>query len=251
MFSLILTMKLSLTNPLNYPLAVLAGCIPLVIGVRVLQLPSAVMIPTTVAIATASAMVLKQQQPATLGLDNPALEREILTAKQQAESLAAKASELRTEASQLLTEVSQLELLSTVQYACDRATELPAKIDDFTRKLRGSDSLLSVTELEQQKRAAEARSQKTADGPAREQLQQLIQSLERNIQLAQQGQDAREAQVVNLSRVIFDSAGVLQSMQNQLRTANLSDAIALDELQNLSNELNLFQENVDLLVKRS
>jgi hypothetical protein len=242
---------MKLANPLNYPLAVLAGGILLVVGVRLAKWPGAVVIPLSVAVTTGGSAWLKSRGPEGLGLEDPALEREILAAKQQAKALAEKASDLRSEAGRLLTAATHIELLSTVQYACDRASELPDKIDELARKLSGTDSLLSVADLENQLNAAQGRLRHTTDGPAREQLLQLTQSLERNIQLAQQGEDAREAQVVNLSRMIFDSAGVLQSMQNQLRTANLSDAKAVGELQTLSDELKLFQENVDLLVKRT
>lgn len=242
---------MKLANPLNYPLAILVGSILLVLGVRVAKLSSIVAIPLAIGVTTFSAALLKAQESGSLGLENPALEQEILAAKQQAESLAIKASDLRSEASQLLTKTTQIELLSAVQYACDRASELPGKIDELAHKFRGSDSLFAVADLQNQLNAAHGRLRNTADGPAREQLLQLTQSLERNLQLARQGQDAREAQVVNLSRMILDSAGVLQSMQNQLRTANLNDVEVVGELQTLSDELRLFQENVDLLVERT
>lgn len=238
-------------NPLNYPLAVLAGGIILVAGVRLANVPSVVIVPLSAAIATAGAAFLKAQEPERLNLDNPELERELLSVKQQARALADKANDLRTEASRLLTNSLQMELLTSVQFACDRASELPAKIDELARRLQGSDSLLSVAELERQLSAVDARRQTSTAGVAKDQLNQLSSSLERNIQLAQAGQDARQAQVVSLSRLILDSGGVLQSMQNQLRGINLADAEATTELQTLSDELKLFQENVDLLVKKS
>ncbi|OLP18872.1 hypothetical protein BST81_08110 [Leptolyngbya sp. 'hensonii'] len=242
---------MKLANPLHYPLAVLAGGILLVVGVRIVNLPGAVVLPLSAAVATVGALVLKAREPETLGLENPALEREILAAKEQARALAARAHDLRSEASRLLTHSTQMELLSVVQYACDRACELPNKIDELAHKFRGSASLLSATDLQNQLHKAQDRLRKTVDGPAREQLLQLTQSLKHNIQLAQQGQDAREAQVVSLARLIFDSAGVLQSMQNQLRTANLQDTAVVEDLQTLGDELKLFQENVDLLVERT
>jgi len=53
---------------------------------------------------------------------------------------------------------------------------------------------------------------------------------------------------VNLSTIIFDSAGLLQSMQNQLRNLDLKDTSRYQQLQLLSNELVQFQENLDLLI---
>jgi hypothetical protein len=242
---------MKLANPLNYPLAVLVGGIVLVAGVRLANVPSVVILPLSAAIATAGAAFLKAQEPERFNLDNPELERELLSVKQQARTLADKANDLRAEASRLLASSTQLELLTSVQFACDRASELPTKIDELARRLQGSDSLLSVAELQNQLSAVDDRRRTAPDGVARNQLDQLASSLERNIQLAQAGKDARQAQVVSLSRLILDSGGVLQSMQNQLRNVNLADAQATVELKTLSDELKLFQENVDLLVERS
>ncbi len=240
---------MKLANPLYYPVAVLVGAIALVVGVRVAKLPSVVMLPLAGAIATAGAAVLKSQEPERFNLDNPELERELQAVRASAKSLADKANTLRLEAAKLLTSGAQMELLASVQYACDRAVELPAKVDELARRLQGTDSLLSIQELQQQ--LAEVQTKlRSSSGAAREQRAKLAASLQRNIQLARQGQDARQAQVASLSTLILDAAAVLQAMQNQLRTANLADATQATELQSLSDELRAFQENVDLLVSR-
>ena len=236
-------------NPLHYPLAVLAGGVVLVVGVRLVKLPSVLMLPVAGAIATVGAALLKSKEPETLNLDNPALERELQSVKQQAKLLAEKAETLRAESEQILTAASQLELLTAVQYTCDRAVELPAKIDSLARRLHGSDSLLSVNELQQQLVEVQAK-QRTSSGVARQHLNQLSESLQRNIRLAQQGEDARQAQIISLSTLITDSAGVLQQLQNRLRSSNLEDSEQIQELRSLSEELSSFQENVDLLVSK-
>ncbi|MGK7873009.1 MAG: hypothetical protein AB4426_06775 [Xenococcaceae cyanobacterium] len=238
---------MKLANPLHYPLAVLAGGIVLFVSVRFVKLPSMVMLPVAAAIATAGAAVLKSKESETLNLDNPALERELQSVQQQAKLLAEKAETLRTESEKMLTSSTQLELLTAVQYACNRAGELPAKIDRLSHRLHGSDSLLSVEELDQQLAEVQAK-QRNSSGVARQKLNQLAESLQRNIRLAQQGEDARQAQVISLSTLIIDSAGVLQQLQNRLRTSNLSDSEEIRELQSLSDELSSIQENVDLLV---
>jgi hypothetical protein len=240
---------MKLANPLYYPLAVLAGAIALVAGARFTKLPSFVVIPVAAVIATAGATALKMQEPEPLNFGNSAVEREFRSIQQQARDLVEKANLLRAEAAQLLTQSDQIDLLGSVQYACDRACELPIKLEQFARRLQGSDSLLSIAELQQQRKQAEAR-YNVSRGVAREQLKKLITSLERNIDLARHGQDARQAQLVSLSTLILDSAGVLQQMQNQLRTADLADASQTIELRSLSNDFKLFQENVDLLVAR-
>lgn len=236
-------------NPLLSPLAVLTGAIVLVVGVRVAQLPSAAMLPAAALVTTAGASWLKSRQPETFNLDNPELERELQSVRTAAKQLADKAIALRSEATNLLTDSFQLELLATVQYACDRINELPSKIDQLARQLQGTDSLLSAKDLQQQ--LAEVQTKlRSSSGVAREQLSRLVQSLQRNIQLARQGQDARQAQVVSLSTVVQDSAGVLQELQNRLRHADLTNSTQMMELRSLSNELSSFQENIDLLVAK-
>ncbi|MDJ0707159.1 MAG: hypothetical protein QNJ46_28115 [Leptolyngbyaceae cyanobacterium MO_188.B28] len=238
---------MKLANPLHYPLAVLCGGLFLVGGVRVAKLPSWVALPGAVVIATGGGMALKAREPETLDLGNPALEREVQSIRQKVQILTRQADVLKVEATRLLTEANQMELLGTVQYACDRAHELPAKIDHLARRLKGGDSLLSVADL--QKQLTEANAKLTSSsGPAQEQWGKLIVSLNRNIELAKQGEDARQAQIVSLSTLISDAAGVLQQLQNKLRKADLSNASEATALQALSQEFSGFQENLELLI---
>jgi hypothetical protein len=238
---------MKLANPLNYPLAVLTGALTLIIGVRFLRIPPAMIIPASIAIATIGATVIKSREPERYGLDNPALERELQLAHQQSVHLAEKSNVLKTEATRLLIPINQTELLGTIQYACDRTQELPGKIERLAQQLQGADSLLSVTELQQQLREVDAKLQ-ASSGVVRESLEKLAESLRRNIELARQGQDARQAQVISLSTLILDAAGVLQALQNKLRTTDLSNPTEAVAVRSLSEELTSFHENVDLLL---
>lgn len=237
---------MKVANPLQYPLAVLAGGILLVVGVRLIRLPSAVVLPVAAVGTVAGASWLRSREPETF-LENPELQQALLQVQQQAQTLVTQSQVLQAEAQRLLTQTDQMELLGTVQYVCDRTRELPAKIDQLARRLQGKDSLLSVADLQKQLSEAEAK-QHLSSGVAREQWSKLVASLSRNIELAKQGEDARQAQVVSLSTLIFDGAALLQQLQNKLRTANLSNAAEADELRLLSHELSSVQENVDLLV---
>lgn len=241
--------QIKFANPLSHPLAVLAGGIVLVIGVRFVNLSSVVMLPAAVGIATAGAMVQKSQERVHYSRGNSELESQLQLVRAQAQKLAEKAKELRLEASELLTDSSQIDLLAAVQYASDRACELPAKIDQLSQRLQGDNSLLSVRELEQQLVAVQEKLG-SSTGVTLEQLKQLKTRLLSNIQLARQGQDARTAQIIALSTLVQDSAGVLQQLQNQLRTADLTQKAATQKLQILSEELSSFQENVNLLVSQ-
>ncbi|NJO42547.1 MAG: hypothetical protein HC769_05980 [Cyanobacteria bacterium CRU_2_1] len=240
---------MKLANPLYYPSAVLVAGVSLVAGVRLAKVPSGVMLPVAAAIATVGASIRKSQEPETLNLDNPELASELLMVRRQAKVVAERANELRQEATRLLTQSTQLDVLAAVQFACDRAGELPAKIDELSRRMQGSDSLLSVGDLQKQLAGVEMKL-RSSSGLVREQLTKLVESLQRNIQLAREGQDARQAQVASLSTLILDSVSVLQEMQNKLRSSNLIDAQTSLELRSLSDELSIFQENVDLLVSQ-
>jgi chromosome segregation ATPase len=238
---------MKLANPLHYPLAVLAGGLVLVAGVRLGRLPNWVAVPGAVAIATLSAVYLQSREPQVIELANPALTRELQAVQQQARDLVVKADALKAEATTLLIEVHQLELLGTVQYGCDRTQELPQKINQLAQRLQGKDALLSVNDLEKQLQGVRTKI-KTSAGIAQDQWSKLADSLERNIALAKQGEDARQAQVANLSTLIAEAGGVLQQLQNKLRTADLNNAAVTMELRDLSDEFKGFQETVDLLI---
>lgn len=240
---------MKLVNPLSYPVAVLAGGITLVLGVRFAQLPSVVIVPVAVGIATVGAGWLKSREPETFNIENLELATQLQAASMTAKLLAAQAKTLRLEAQKLLTDSFHLELLATIQYACDRAAELPVKIDSWARRLQGGDSLLSVHDLQQQLVKVQTQLP-TSRGVAKQHLTQLARSLQRNIQLAQQGQDTRQAQVINLATLIQDTAGLLQELQNKLRIADLTDSTTIGELRSLSDELSSFQANVDLLASK-
>ena len=233
-----------LANPIYYPLAVLLGGITLVLGVRLLAIPNLVIIPTAAVITTAGATFLKSQQPDPEKL----LEQELEGIKSQARAVALSAETLRNEANQMLTNGEfQLELLVTVQSACYRAIELPDKIAALARRLPASNSLLSAEELEQQLQQVNNQLQ-SSSGATRQQLVQLANSLNRNLELARRGQDTRQAQIINLQAIIQDSAGALQQLQNKLRTADLNNSEAIQELRDLSDQLNGYQESAQLLL---
>lgn len=238
---------MKLANPLHYPLAILIGGITLIIGVRLVRLPRIIMLPAAAAIATGTAIPLARKKRERPNINNAALNRELDRVRERANLLAERAEVLRQEAKQLLTTSTQLELYSAIEYACDRAKELPSKIDSLTRRLSGSDSLLTVSELQQQ--LTEVRDkERNSSGVARQQLRQLISSLENNIRLARQGSDARQAQVVSLDTLVIESAGILQNLQNRLRSSNLDNLNEINELKNLSTELTSMQESVNVLV---
>lgn len=241
---------MKLVNPLNYPLGVLIGGIALFLGVRIANLSSLIMLPVSGSIVFISSIVLaskETQVEENIDIENTALETELDNAKHQAQLLIKKSESLRIEAEKLLQESWQLDLLSTVQYMCDRTLELPEKIEKLSRRLYGGDSLLSIDDLNKQLEEVQTK-QKYSGGMALRQLKQIENTLQNNIELALEGQDAREAQVFSLVNIIIELGGILQNLQNKLRTSDLSNSEQIQELKSLSEELKNFQDNVDLLV---
>ena len=246
-----ITEKVSMfANPLYYPLAMLAGGVTLVVGVRFAQIPNVAILPVAAVVATAGASWLKSREPETFNLDNPELAKELQAVRDRALLLADQAKTLQLEATKLLTDSVQIELLATVQYVCDRVGEFPAKIDQLSKRLDGSNPLLSVNDMQQQLMAVKVKLNNSS-GMAKEHLNQLAKSLQRNINLAVQGQDTRMAQVIYLATLIQDAAGILQELQNKLRSFDLNDADQTMDLRYLCEQLGNFQENVDLLVSKS
>jgi hypothetical protein len=238
---------MKIVNPLDFPLAVLTAGICLFLGVKVIKLSNLIILPSSVAIAFIGSTILAQnnRQESQVNLDNKTLEAELNEAKKEAQLLINKAENLRLEAKKLLHDSWQMELLTTVEYSCDRTLELPQKIADLSNKLSGGDSLLSEEELTEKLKEIKKK-QKSAHGVALQKLQQIELSIIRNISLAKEGQSAREAQVFSLTNIITDSAGILQQLQNKLRTADLTNSQELNDLQALSQELANLQENADL-----
>jgi uncharacterized coiled-coil DUF342 family protein len=232
-------------NPLQYPLAMLGAGLCLVLGIRVAKLPSVIVLPVSGAIAVGGAMALAKE-PKAIRSETPLLP-ELQALIDQADDLSTKAGKLRTEATELLDSTTQVELLGAVQYACDRAQQLPTKFKALSKQLNQNEVLLSVDNLQQQLLQVHKR-MAGSSGQSQRQLQDLAQRLQRNIALAQQGEDARQSQLISLSAMVLDASGVLQQLQTRLRTADLSSSVAASELKSLSDEFTQYQDNVDLLL---
>ena len=238
---------MKLANPFYYPFAMLAGGVFLVVGARLVRLPSVAAIPGASAIALITATVFKSREPETIELENPALSRELQSVRLKAQKLSDTAQMLKGEATKLLTDVAYIDLLGTVQYVCDRIQDIPSKIDRLARKMQVKDSLLSADETEKQLTDVTAKLKNSSD-IAQTQWQTLAQQLEQNIALIKQGEDAREAQLAQLSTLIARSSGVLQQLQNNLRTADLTSEMDAEALKSMGDELKGLQDNVEILL---
>jgi hypothetical protein len=240
---------MKLVNPLYYPLAVFAGGLSLFFGVRLLQFPSQVMLPVAVGISLGGTILLKSREPKYVELANPELEREINAVKLAALGLVNQSENLRLEAKKILTDTFQIELITALEINSDRLVNLPTKIDTLVWNLYGNTSIISVNSLQQQLVEVQQKL-RSSSGVAQQHLKQLADSLKRNINLAQDGEDTRLGRIINISTVIQDCHGVLQQLQTRLRTSDLSESQQIHEMQLLNDELTSLLENLDLLVRQ-
>ncbi|MEB3293781.1 MAG: hypothetical protein VKJ24_11535 [Synechococcales bacterium] len=242
-------------NPLLYPLVMVGTGLVLIGGTRFLRLPPLVTLPIAAGVALVGATVRQKQHPDYSEIADPDLVRELRDVKTNAIGLKTRAAALHLEASKYLTGAAQVDLLASMQMACDRAVTFPARVDALGDRLAQTDSILSVEELRSQLKEAQQslklakaqQKQHSSSGIASQQLEDLIQSLQRNLQLAQDGEDTRLAQVISLATVMQDLAGALQKLQNKLRLADVNDPEQVVMLQGLSEELISLENNFDLL----
>ena len=82
---------MKIANPLYYPLAVLAGGIVLVVGVRFLGLSNTVTLPTALAVTVVGATALKAREPDGEKRVKQQLQQELQVIQGSAQSLAGKA----------------------------------------------------------------------------------------------------------------------------------------------------------------
>lgn len=235
-------------NPLTYPLPVLAGCVVILSGARVLQLPPPVVLPLAACVTLVGATFRHQQETDPQQVAIKQVEAELTGVRTLAIELAQQAEVLRQEADRILRnrDVS-LDLLTALQYGCDLAIALPQRVQNLVHKLPDARSLLSAEALEA--RLLKVREQEAhSEGAAQVSLRQLAESLERNIELTKTATNVREAQILNLMRLMQDSGGALQRLQNHLRSINLEDATQVEQLQSLSETLSCLQQEVDMLM---
>jgi len=240
-----------LVNPLHHPTAIFGAALVLVVGVRLFALPRWLMLLVAVGIALGGSWVLHWRERQQSPLDDGALSREIRELRQQVGFLVQAAQKVQAQASRLLVDAPDLDLLVAVQEVCNQVQTLPQAVDQRVQRLYQTrfDGVLSVEDLEKQ--LAQVRRQKRRVGQlAGAQLDQLEATLVRNIQYAQMGQDTCIAQVTALMTLIQNTAGILQQLQNQLRTFDIHNQQQLQELRSLSETLQGFERQMTILVTR-
>jgi len=228
-----------LINPLHYPTAIFCAALVLVVGVRVFWLPRWLML----LVALAGSYLLYQRERQRFPLADPALSRELRELRQQVAFL--------VQAARLLVDAPDLDLLVAVQEVCQQVQSLPQAVERRVQQLYQTDydAVLSVADLEKQ--LAQVRRQKQRVGQlAGAQLDQLEATLVRNLEYARMGEDTRIAQITALMTLVQNTAGILQQLQNQLRTFDIQNQEQLQHLHRLSETLQGFEQQMTMLVTR-
>ncbi len=236
-----------LTNPFDYPLAILVGGIVLVAGVRFLKTPNLLILPTAAIVATATAMYCKSRKPDPEKSARREVERELTNLKASGQSLAEKAEAVRREAGQLLGhEADYLELLVRIEEACSLIADIPHRIEELERRLPRSEAVLSLAKLEADLDSARARLTNST-GIARQQAGELVESLERNLELVRTSGSVNLAKLLNLRVTIENTAGILQELQNKIRLSSRPNSERVREVEELCDRLRSAGSNLDIL----
>ncbi len=236
-----------LTNPFDYPLAILVGGIVLVAGVRFLKTPNLLILPTAAIVATATAMYCKSREPDPEKSARREVERELTNLKASGQSLAEKAETVRREAGQLLgQEADYLELLVRIEEACSSIADIPHRIEELERRLPRSEAVLSLAKLEADLDSARARLTNST-GIARQQAGELVESLERNLELVRTSGSVNLAKLLNLRVTIENTAGILQELQNKIRLSSRPNSERVREVEELCDRLRSAGSNLDIL----
>lgn len=236
-----------LTNPFDYPLAILVGGIVLVAGVRFLKTPNLLILPTAAIVATATAMYCKSREPDPEKSARREVERELTNLKASGQSLAEKAEAVRREAGQLLGhEADYLELLVRIEEACSLIADIPHRIEELERRLPRSEAVLSLAKLEADLDSARARLTNST-GIARQQAGELVESLERNLELVRTSGSVNLAKLLNLRVTIENTAGILQELQNKIRLSSRPNRERVREVEELCDRLRSAGSNLDIL----
>jgi vacuolar-type H+-ATPase subunit I/STV1 len=237
-----------LTNPFDYPIAILVGGIVLVVGVRFWRVPNLVILPGAAIVATATALSLKSREPDPEKAELQDVERELTNLKASGRSVAEKAAAVRSEAGQLLGhDGDYLELLVRIEEVCSPIAEIPTRIEALGQRLPQNNSVLSLAELEADLHSAHALLV-NATGVARQQAEELVESLEKNRELAKTGSSVNLAKLLNLRVILQNTAGILQELQNKIRLLNRPDLDRVREVEELCERLQSTGSNLDILI---
>jgi hypothetical protein len=234
---------LNLPNPLHFPLAVLAGGVVLVVGVRATGLGVPISASAAVACSVAVGSLRRRSELEPQIKPGPDAEAALEQAQASALDLGRRSQQLGQDASARLHGPDEMETLAELQILCQRIQELPGRITTFARQLDSTGASLVPVNRLRQRLAEEERRAKGASGVIQEQRRRLVSQLKANLDLARQGHDGREVRLLNLNLLLESASGELLALQGLLLQSRDAGATLLP-----TRELELVLDRLDDLL---
>jgi hypothetical protein len=210
-------LSLPWVDPLADPLAVAAAGLLLVLLTRLtsLGLPMALLIAALM--AEGLAMVRVQGGRRGERLRDRRVRETIDGLLQRATQLAIQAGGVSGEAVARFRDPAHLEPLGVVQLCCDRLRALPERIGQCRTLLEsGGGILLSAEDLEARLGREREALRREASPTLKREREGLVDQLNRNLEAARFGMDAREARLLALSTRLERIDGGLRHLQQQV-----------------------------------
>lgn len=204
-------------NPLDDPLTMAVAGLLLVLLVRLTPVGLPLALPLAVLIALGLAMLRARHGRRGERLRDRRVRDSIDGAQQRASQLAVQAKLVSVEAMARFQDPGQLETLGMVQLCCERLRGISERIANRRPLLEsGGGILLSVDEL-QGRLSREREGLRREPSPTlRGERERLVDQLERNLDAARFGMDAREARLLALSTRLEQIDGGLRHLQQQV-----------------------------------
>jgi predicted membrane chloride channel (bestrophin family) len=227
---------MKLANPLHYPLAVLAGAGVLFVGVRAVDLPPYVAIPSAIGVAIAGSTFIqsRSRQP------------QLKDIKAVGASLSTQSRQLQADAVKLVRAADRIDLLAQVESICDRALSLSLKVE--TLSLPETDGSKTAEELARvEAKLTEVRQKaKTSTGKIAVSWQELADTLTFHVNSLKEGKTVEEERVIALTSTAYKAKAALQRLDNWLKAPKESDELeAIDlEFQSLHTGFDLLAGNI-------
>ncbi|MEG3439194.1 hypothetical protein V0288_18860 [Pannus brasiliensis CCIBt3594] len=238
-----------LTAPLQYSIAILAGGIVLVAGVRAWKIPNVVIFPAAALVTVVTAIGFKAIEPDPEKLAREEIDRELRNLKVSGQELALRAGFVRQEARQILSrEVEYQKLFARIEKTCEPFAEIVPKIEEFGRQIPRKNARVCLAELKKELDSARDLVS-SSRGSARQQAEEFVTALEKNLELAKTGNSVTLAKLLQLQAIVQDATELLQDVQNKVRTIRRRGVDRVAEIGELRERLQGISRILEILIR--
>lgn len=238
-----------LTAPLQYSIAILAGGIVLVGGTRSGKIPNSVLFPSVAIVTVVTAIGLKAIEPDPEKLAREEIDRELRNLKVSGQELALRAGFVRQEAGQILSrEVEYKKLFARIEKTCEPFADLVPVIEEFGRRIPRKTAGSCRAELKKELHSARALVS-SSQGIARQQTEELVTALEKNLELAKTGNSLTVAKLLQLQAIVQDATELLQDVQNKVRRIHRRGGDRVAEIGELCDRLQGISRTLEILIR--